>query len=489
MNNSHTVLIIEDNIGDQILLEESLKSTKLIIERVSIAGTIAEAMLLLEQESFSIIFLDLFLPDSAGLETLHLLSKDYPGIPVIISSGLADTKIAIKAISMGAQDFLIKGEFSVPMLEKAFLYAIGRNEAEQLVKSSEEKYRHLFDNNPAVIFIWDMDDFRILNVNDTAVHLFGYTKNEFLQKTLLELRPEKEQERLINAGARLRPEDAKTSGFWKQFNKKGEVIHLDITSHKIMYQGRKVILSLANDITQKVLLEEKLEDEKIKKQQEITAAVITAQAHERTFLGEELHDNINQILATANLYLDCVLSDAVPRISLVQNSKDLVKDAMEEIRKLSKTLLPPTLGEGGLQEALNDTIESIQLVNDRIQFFTDWQVPDESLLNDKLKITIFRIVQEQLNNIFKHAKASHIIIGLKQENEVLQLRIHDDGVGFDTSQKRNGIGLQNIFGRASLLRGTASINSRPGEGCELTVNFDTRFLPATEVPILSGIEQ
>src|SRR6185436_14776351 len=164
-------------------------------------------------------------------------------------------------------------------------------------------------------------------------------------------------------------------------------------------------------ITERVLLEEKLVEEKIKKQQEIAAAIITAQAQERTFLGAELHDNINQILATANLYMDCAISDENSRINYIKDSKKFIKDAIEEIRKLSKTLLPPSIGEVGLQQALNDVIEKIKRVNDSIHFLIDWQVPDENILSEKLKLTIFRIVQEQLNNIFKHAKASNIIIG------------------------------------------------------------------------------
>jgi signal transduction histidine kinase len=265
--------------------------------------------------------------------------------------------------------------------------------------------------------------------------------------------------------------DPTVSGISKHFNKKREIMYMDISSHKIVYHGKPAVLSLANNVTEKVLLEEKLTEEKIKKQQEITAAVITAQSQERTFLGEELHDNINQILATANLYMDCALSDEDSRINFIKDSKNFIKTAIEEIRKLSKTLLPASLGEVGLQEALNDAIENIKRVNDSIHFHIDWQIPNENTLSEKLKLTIFRIVQEQLNNIFKHAKASNIIISLKQEEEELQVMIKDDGVGFDISQKRDGVGLQNIFGRTDLLRGTATINSRPGAGCELIINF------------------
>jgi two-component system, NarL family, sensor histidine kinase UhpB len=467
----YSVLIIEDNPGDQLLLEESLKSTSLLIDHITTADTIAEAMSILERHSFSIIFLDLFLPDSSGLETLTQLVKLYSKTPVIISSGLSDTQVAVNAISMGAQDFLIKGEYTSALLEKAVRYSIERKDAEQLIKTSEENYRYLFDNNPATIFIWDLDTFRILEANGAAVNLYGFTKEEFLQKTLLDIRPEDDYKKFMNAAAKLQTEYSKSSSVWKHSNKKGEIMYMDISSHRIVYHGKQVVLSLANNITERILLEEKLTEEKIKKQQEITAAVITAQSQERTFLGEELHDNINQILATANLYMDCALSDEDSRINFIKDSKNFIKTAIEEIRKLSKTLLPASLGEVGLQEALNDAIENIKRVNDSIHFHIDWQIPNENTLSEKLKLTIFRIVQEQLNNIFKHAKASNIIISLKQEEEELQVMIKDDGVGFDISQKRDGVGLQNIFGRTDLLRGTATINSRPGAGCELIINF------------------
>ena len=471
----YTVLVIEDNPWDQVLLQESLESTTLSIDSITTADTLSKAMLLLEKRSYSIIFMDLFLPDSSGLETLTRLVSQYSKTPVIVCSGLSDTQIAVTAISRGAQDFLIKGEYTITLLEKAVRYGIERKEAEQRIKTSEENYRYLFDNNPASIFIWKLDTFRILEVNEAAVKLYGYTKEEFLQKTLLDIRAENDREKLLNVSKLLQTQSRNSSGVSRHLNKKGEILDMDISSHKIIYNGMPAVLSLANDITERVLLEERLAEEKIKKQQEIIAAVITAQAQERTFLGAELHDNINQILATANLYMDCAISDEVSRVDYINDSKKFVKDAIEEIRKLSKSLLPPSLGEVGLREALNELIEKIKRVNDSVHFHLNWQIVNEGTLSEKLKLAIFRIVQEQLNNIFKHAKAANIIIELLQkDDEILQLRIKDDGVGFDPSQKRSGVGLQNIYERSDLLKGTVTINSRPGDGVEVIVNFNCK---------------
>lgn len=89
---------------------------------------------------------------------------------------------------------------------------------------------------------------------------------------------------------------------------------------------------------------------------------------------------------------------------------------------------------------------------------------------------IYRITQEQLNNIFKHAQASNIIITLQQRQDMLRLSIKDDGIEFDPAKKRNGVGLQNITSRAELLTGTVLIKSRPGTGFELIIDLFVKIV-------------
>ena len=113
-------------------------------------------------------------------------------------------------------------------------------------------------------------------------------------------------------------------------------------------------------ITTRTELERKLVAEIKQKQREITGAAITAQENERVLLGAELHDNINQILATVKLYMASVLMDDTKRIALIEESHDLISLAMEEIRKLSKSLAPPTLGIMTLKDAIAEMIRSIQ---------------------------------------------------------------------------------------------------------------------------------
>jgi signal transduction histidine kinase len=99
---------------------------------------------------------------------------------------------------------------------------------------------------------------------------------------------------------------------------------------------------------------------------------------------------------------------------------------------------------------------------------------DEDKLSEKLRLTAYRIIQEQLNNILKHSKASSVLLKIVQDNVNLSLIIQDNGIGFDTSKKTPGIGLINIKTRAFLFNGEVSIRSSPGQGFELSVKMELK---------------
>lgn len=343
--------------------------------------------------------------------------------------------------------------------------------SEALLKTSEESYKYLFNNNPSSIIIWDIDDLRVVEVNETAIELYGYSREEFLQLTVLNIYPPAEQAvfaELIN--------HSKDNGLikktmkWHHITKSGNKIIMEISSHSITYNGKKSVLALGNNVTEKVLLENSLMEERKIRQQQITDAVITGQEKERVEIGQELHDNINQILATTKLYLEYALTQKNFRRKLVSESKVLTEKAMMEIRKLSNSLLPPSLQEIGLLEALNDLVKNIKSVNP-LKIITNWDNFLEDPLDKKLKLTIFRIIQEQLNNIIKHAHATVAKISIIQKDEQVCLRIEDDGIGFDTTQRRTGVGIKNIISRSEVNNGKVSIQSKPGEGCIIAVCF------------------
>ncbi len=154
--NSISILVIEDNPADQELLQENIRSTNLEISDIKIVDRLADALTLLRQQTFSLIFLDFFLPDSNGLESFIELSKENSKIPVIILSGLSDTQLSLNAISLGAQDFLIKGDYTDQFLEKTVRYCIERKKNLELIEENNERYNAISKATNDILWDWDL---------------------------------------------------------------------------------------------------------------------------------------------------------------------------------------------------------------------------------------------------------------------------------------------------------------------------------------------
>jgi PAS domain S-box-containing protein len=233
--------------------------------------------------------------------------------------------------------------------------------------------------------------------------------------------------------------------------------------------GRPVrVVSAAKDITDKKLAEAISEKERIIKEREINDAVLSAQENERNEIGRELHDNINQLLASARLYLLRAKKESCG--DLLDKTDSLLMNAIQEIRTLSHSLIPPSLLRSNLVEALGDLLDTTAQITP-VAIHTDFRNFNGRQLPDKFNLAIYRIIQEQLTNILKHAKAKNIYVALVQQDKSVVLGIKDDGVGFDVTKKSDGVGLMNIKTRASLFNGKVEIISAPGKGCKLTVTF------------------
>jgi len=228
-------------------------------------------------------------------------------------------------------------------------------------------------------------------------------------------------------------------------------------------------LAMVSDITEKKILQQQLLKEQMNKQKEIAKAVVSAPEKERTEIGEELHDNVNQLLASSKLYLTHSFSEQACA-PFILKSQEYITTAMEEIRKLSNALIGPDHDKTlGLNDSFEELISNLSLVKDtRIAF--KYSTFNEEECEVRLKLVIYRIIQEQIGNIFKHAEASEVEIELKKENDVI-LIINDNGKGFDASAKRKGIGLANIKSTAALYEGKVQILSSPGNGCKMKNSF------------------
>jgi two-component system, NarL family, sensor histidine kinase UhpB len=227
-------------------------------------------------------------------------------------------------------------------------------------------------------------------------------------------------------------------------------------------------LSIRNDITNKKMLEQDIIDQKIQEQKTVARAILHAQESERNHLGQELHDNINQILVSAKLLLEYASTECGDAGDLVIKSMNLVDSSIKEIRQLSSRQVTPTKNIN-LEELLTSLMESIQS-NSNILTEMRYDLKDYRI-SDELKLNIYRVAQELVNNITKHAEASRVKLEVFTASGLVNIHMQDNGRGFDTNLKRSGIGISNLHNRVEAFNGSIEIQSSPGNGCRVEVSI------------------
>ncbi len=350
-----------------------------------------------------------------------------------------------------------------------------RKRAEEKLEESNERFE--FVNKATQDTIWEWD-YRTNKGKwgDGFIKIFGYTEDKlnYSENWLEEyVHPSDKEEMVrklhvcIESGIRNWQHEYRfrcADGNYKYVYDRGFILYNDNG------EPYRMIGSMT-DVTERKELERELVQMLVRKQQLITETTIQAQEKERDELGRELHDNINQILATVKMYLGMAKAKENTPVDLVNQSYEYVNEVIEEIRKLSHSLVTPSLGDLGLKDALQGLVEEINLLNKlEVRLFFDEEYHKKD--NDKTKeLMFYRIVQEQLNNISKYANADKVIISLRANNENIGLTVTDNGVGFDIEQKSNGIGLKNIRSRVEFYAGDMKIISSPGNGCKLEINI------------------
>ncbi len=239
-------------------------------------------------------------------------------------------------------------------------------------------------------------------------------------------------------------------------------------------QGKATrMIGFIQDITERVNLEKQLKIRQEEEYKKITRMIFEAQEAERTRIANDLHDNVNPLLAAARLYINVVESTLTePEANLLQ-SKALIHEGIDEIRKISHNLSTTLIHEYSLEEVVENVLRKINPEN-HLKITTHFKGLENTNQDPNIKSNIVRIIQEQVNNTFKYAEAKNLHISLSQRSGMLHLTIEDDGRGFDTKATRSGIGLLNIRNRVESYQGKMKLISAPGQGCKLDVHLPTQ---------------
>ncbi len=356
LNKMIRILLIEDNPGDARLIKEYLSDVKNTSFDFKSAERLHDGIEILENEFIDIVLLDLKLPDSEGLGSFDQIFAVAPTVPIIVLTGLNDETTAIKAVKMGAQDYLMKDKVESDLLIRSIRYAIERKRAEE-------------------------------------------------------------------------------------------------------------------------------EHQKLLEQRIRSLAIIEAQENERRRISRELHDGLGQLLSAAKLNIGMIEfmqgQSKEKAADIIKQIESIISKAIVEARRIAHDLRPTTLDDFGLLPALRILCQEFsKLTGIKVKFQVS-QVLER--IEPKVEIAIYRIIQESFNNISKYAEATEVSLDLYRQDNIVYVRVKDNGKGFDlenVAKNRklgSGFGLLNMRERAELVGGKVDIITKPGEGTEMLMEVNLDF--------------
>jgi PAS domain S-box-containing protein len=344
-----------------------------------------------------------------------------------------------------------------------------RKKAEQVLQKSEANLHTIFDTTDTIYVLIDTH-FRIISYNPRAA---DFVRIEFsheieISEYFLDYFPPAKQQLLENYMHEVL--SGKSKNYEACYHQPGGLVNWYYVRMFPISRGNGPIYGImyaVSDITEKKLLEDELVARKVQEQKNIIRAVLKAQEIERNKLSQELHDNVNQILACVRLYLNMIEKDPSVRKDLITKSKELIELAVGEIRLLCKEqVMPPKTFN--LRKLINELICNMN-ANSKTgtKFRSDVAIHLE--IDEDLKLNIYRIVQEQINNILKHSGASEAYVGICAVEKNISVMITDNGRGFDPEIKRKGIGIINMINRVESYNGHLVIDSNQQEGCRIKI--------------------
>lgn len=218
----------------------------------------------------------------------------------------------------------------------------------------------------------------------------------------------------------------------------------------------------------------KLDLEIVNQKELRTKAILDAEEKERRRIAQDLHDGVGQLLSAAKINLSNLESKIVIKTeeqkTAMQNALSLVDDSVKEVRTVSHNMMPNTLIKLGLASAIREFITKL---GNAPTLKVDLEIVGlDSRLDNQVETILYRVIQEIVNNIIKHAQASHISMQLIRHETELNVMIEDNGIGFDTHKLESfeGIGLKGIQTRIEFLSGSVHFDSIIGRGTTVIID-------------------
>jgi PAS domain S-box-containing protein len=342
-----------------------------------------------------------------------------------------------------------------------------RNRVEAALRESEERYRELFENARDAIYVHDLDG-NYISINRAAEELCGYSREEIIGHNFAEFVASDHLKYVREHFCGKLAQQGQTAYEVDVIAKDGRRVPVEVSSRAIYENGEVVgIQGTARDITERKQVQDAL--------QMFSRQLIEAQEDERRRIARELHDQIGQVLTAVKMNLHTVqrVCDAAEVGPYIRDNIEAVDEALRLVRDLSIDLRPPLLDDLGLITALRWYVDRYaQRTGVAADVMIDLKDPNERFSRE-LETACFRIAQEALTNVARHARATSVLLRLKKDHDCLVGSVIDDGVGFDPEALRRRapraatLGLIGMQERAHAAGGEIEIRSAISRGTEI----------------------
>ncbi len=473
------VLLVEDNPRDAELLVRALRRAGFEPDWQRVVTE--EEYLRHLEDGFDLVLSDYELPQLNGLRALQLLKARGLDLPFIIVSGAIGEDTAVAAIKEGASDYLLKDRMA--RLGPAILQALEqgrlrreRRQTEAALAERQEIYRAIVDQAADAIVLIDEETLHFVEFNDAACAGLGYSREEFARLTVVDLAAgaasgdDAAERYRTRAGQHFETRQRRKDGSWRD-------VH--ISRQRIHIRGRHYLAAIWRDITERKQAEAQLKAA-TEQMRALAARVESVREQERTSIAREIHDVFAQELTRLKIDLVWLARrlarpvDEAMRPALVERIADATAQtdiAISTVQRIATELRPVILDSLGLSAAVEWQAEDFAR---RTGIACRAVAPRGVTPLDRDRATaLFRILQESLTNVARHAQASTVEVRLAEESDAVTLTVSDDGRGITADECRDprSIGLIGMRERAQAFGGGVEFAGAQGAGTTISVRI------------------